>query len=138
MITNRHEPLVIPRYEREDDSVPGPFYLVKDQCIVCALPPETAPQNICWDESFQSSGCDGCPNHCRVSKQPETDEELELMIEAAWGSCVEAIRYCGSDVQTLNRFREMGLERICDAIPESGISKDDPIDSVSKPWWKFW
>lgn len=138
MIANRHDPLVTPRYEREDDSVPGAFYVVKDQCIICALPPETAPQNISWDDRFQSSGCDGCPNHCRVSKQPETEEELELMIETAWGSCVEAIRYCGSDEQTLNRFREMGLERICDAIPESEITPDTAIDSVSKPWWKFW
>lgn len=138
MIANRHEPLVTPRYEREDDGVPGAFYVVKDQCIICALPPEVAPENISWDDNFQSSGCDGCPNHCRVSKQPETNEELDLMIEAAWGSCVEAIRYCGSDEQTLGPFREKGLERLCDAIPESEITTDAPIDSLSRPWWKFW
>ena len=138
MISKRHEPLVTPRYEREDDSIPGAFYVVKNQCIICELPPLTAPQNISWDDKFRSSGCDGCPDHCRVSKQPETEEELDLMIEAAHGSCVEAIRYCGSDEHTLNRFRELGIERICDAIPESGINAKAPINPVRSPWWKFW
>lgn len=138
MIADLHEPLVTPRYEREDDGVPGAFYVMKGQCILCALPPETAPQNFSWDDQFQGSDCDGCPDHCRVSKQPETDGELDLMIEAARCSCVEAIRYCGSDQDTLNRFREKGLERLCDAIPESEITPDEVIDSATKPWWKFW
>lgn len=114
---NRHEPLVPPRYEREDDSVAGPFYVMKDVCITCDLPPITAPSNITFDEKHLSSNCEGCPNHCRVSKQPETDEELELMIEAACGSCVEAIRYCGTDALTLARFRHLGEAKLCDALP---------------------
>lgn len=89
----RHDVLVEPLYEREPDSVSGPFYVVKDTCIICALPPETAPKNITWDSGFQAGGCEGCPNHCRVERQPETAEELALMVEAACGSCVEAIRY---------------------------------------------
>ena len=108
--------LVQPLYEREPDSVPGPFYIVKDQCIRCALPPETAPRNITWDEQFHRSGCAGCPNHCRVEKQPETQEELDCIIEAARASCVEAIRYCGTDSKILARFRDSGCERLCDAI----------------------
>jgi len=111
---NRHDPLVVPCYEREDDSVPGAFYIVKDQCITCALPPGTAPASITWDDQFYRGGCDGCPNHCRVSKQPETTEELDQMIEAASESCVQAIRYCGTDEYTLNRFRDLGEEGLCD------------------------
>ena len=114
----RHYPLVQPRYDREPDSLPGPFYVVADTCILCALPPETAPANITWDENFQRGGCQGCPNHCRVSKQPETDEELERMIEAALGSCVQAIRYCGTDAYTLKRFQEIGLPEVCDSLPK--------------------
>ena len=42
----RDYPLVTPKFEREPDNAPGAFYVIKDQCIICALPPETAPQNI--------------------------------------------------------------------------------------------
>ena len=112
----RHDALIQSLYERESDSVPGAFYVVKDQCILCALPPETAPENIQWDEQFQQAGCSGCPNHCRILRQPETEAELVRVIEAACGSCVEAIRYCGTDSEILSRFKKSGLERLCDAL----------------------
>jgi len=108
--------LVTARYEREPDSVAGPFYVVKDICIICGLPPETAPHNITWDSESQRSSCSACPNHCRVERQPETPEEIEQMIQAAWGSCVDAVRYCGNDPHILARFRELGIERLCDAL----------------------
>jgi hypothetical protein len=109
-------PLVTPKFERQQDNASGPFYVIKDHCILCALPPETAPENITWDAEFQRGGCTGCPNHCRVERQPQTPEELELVIDAACGSCVEAIRYCGTDPQVIARFRDLGLERLCDAV----------------------
>ena len=112
----RDYPLVTPKFEREPDNAPGPFYVIKDQCILCALPPETAPQNITWDAQFQQTDCTGCPNHCRVERQPQTPEELAVVIEAACHSCVEAIRYCGTDPEILTRFRAQGLERLCDAL----------------------
>jgi len=139
MSTNRHEPLVTPRYEREADSITGAFYVVLDQCIVCGLPPETAPANITWDAEYAGAGCDGCPQHCRVSKQPETDEELELMIEATEGSCIQAIRYCGTDEYTLNQFKMRGIPEVCDAIPPTGrITVHEAVSRPKKAWWKFW
>jgi hypothetical protein len=112
----RVDGLVEPLFERESDSVPGPFYVVKNQCILCALPPETAPKNIQWDEKFQRDGWSGCPNHCRVVRQPETPAEAERLIEAAISSCVEAIRYCGTGPEILARFRKQAHERLCDAL----------------------
>lgn len=112
----RDYPLVTPKFEREPDNVPGAFYVVKDQCILCSLPPETAPQNITWDAGFQKGGCTGCPNHCRVERQPETPDEVARVVEAACASCVEAIRYCGTDPDILAQFRENGMERLCDAL----------------------
>jgi len=112
----RDYPLVTPKFEREPDNAPGPFYVIKDHCILCALPPETAPENITWDAEFQRGGCTGCPNHCRVERQPQTPDEVALVIEATCGSCVEALRYCGTDPEILARFREQGLERLCDAL----------------------
>jgi hypothetical protein len=110
------EDLVQPLYEREPDGIPGPFYVMKGMCILCAMPPEVAPETISWDAEFQRSGCVGCPTHCRVEKQPETPDELDRIIEAACASCIEAIRYCGTDPKILARFRDLGYERLCDAL----------------------
>lgn len=113
----RDYPLVTPKFEREADNAPGPFYVIKGHCILCALPPQTAPQNITWSqETFQRSCGETCPTHCRVERQPETAAELAAVFEAARSSCVEAIRYCGTDPEILARFRAEGLERLCDAL----------------------
>ena len=113
----RDYPLVTPKFEREPDNAPGPFYVIKDQCTLCALPPETAPANITWSErTFQRSCGETCPTHCRVAKQPETAEELALVMEASRCSCIAAIRYCGTDPEILARFRAVGLESLCDAL----------------------
>lgn len=110
--------LVQPLYEREPDSVPGSFYVVRHKCIICAFPTEIAPQNISWGKETFKRGCEDCPTHCRIEKQPETPEELAQVIEAAEGSCVEAIRYCGTDLEILAKFKELGYERLCDALAE--------------------
>ena len=114
----RDDTLVEPKYEREPDNAPGAFYVVKDVCIICAFPVECAPLNITWSAERMDRGCGlgTCPTHCRVQKQPETPEELALILEAAEGSCVEAIRYCGTDPAILARFRARRLERLCDAL----------------------
>lgn len=90
----------------------GPFY-VSDQCIICGLPKETAPNNFDWD---CPTGCTDCPDSCYVKKQPENDTELNNMIEAMLGSEVENIRYCGTDHDVLRRLRAAGFARLCDAI----------------------
>jgi hypothetical protein len=108
-------PLVTPRYDREPDGIPGPFYVTK-QCVICALPVETAPANISWDEDWKQRGCTGCVKHCRVTKQPETVKELDLIIEALEASCVGAIRYCGTDRAILARLESRGLIKFCDAL----------------------
>jgi len=33
----REDALVQPLHERETDAAPGPFYVVKGQCLICAL-----------------------------------------------------------------------------------------------------
>jgi len=108
--------MVTPLYEREDGSAPGPFHVIKDQCITCSLPTETAPENIRYHER----PCTSCPTslteHCVVTRQPETPEELDRMIEVVAGSCVEAYRYCGTDPEILRRLVEAGCREQCDAL----------------------
>ena len=112
----REEKLVIPLYEREQESAPGPFYVVKDMCITCSLPVETAPETIRYHERL----CATCPEtrieHCFVSRQPETSDEIDRMIEVVAGSCVAAYRYCGTDPEILRRLIEAGCDEQCDAL----------------------
>lgn len=112
---NMQEPLemVSPRYGRATDAVPGPFYVRSEQCITCALPPDMAPENIRF---HHTPPCDNCSNYCYVHKQPQTPAELDLIIEAMCGSCVSAIRYCGTDPAILHRLREAGMAELCDAV----------------------
>jgi Na+-translocating ferredoxin:NAD+ oxidoreductase RNF subunit RnfB len=114
------EDMVEPLYERESDSVPGPFYVINGACMLCDLPGQTAPQNISWSLETFRRACEDCPDHCRIERQPRGRAELEQVIEAACGSCMEAIRYCGSDPEILERFRHRGYEHLCDAVVRDG------------------
>lgn len=67
--------------DKTNGNVPGKFY-VDANCIDCDLCRETAPNNFGRDDDEGVSF---------VSKQPETDEELELCAEAMEGCPVEAI-----------------------------------------------
>ncbi|MDB6140661.1 MAG: hypothetical protein JWO94_3733 [Verrucomicrobiaceae bacterium] len=77
------------------------------------LPPEIAPPTIRF---HFTPNCANCPHYCYVHKQPETNAELDLTIEAMAGSCVAAIRYCGTDSYILQRLRDAGLADQCDAL----------------------
>lgn len=67
--------------QKWEDNVPGPFYVDKE-CILCSLCSDIAPAN------FRESD-DG--DHDIVYKQPETDEERKLSIEALEQCPVDAI-----------------------------------------------
>ncbi len=108
-LNDRTVPRRAPSYQKNAD---GPFY-ASDQCIICALPLETAPENFAWD---CPAGCADCPDSCYVKKQPENDDELRRMIEAMLRSEVENIRYCGTDAEILTRLRDAGYARLCDAL----------------------
>ena len=104
---------VVPHREKPyEASIEGPFY-VSDWCLICALPVETAPANIQW---HFTKNCGDCPSSCHIAKQPETDEELAAVLEAMCHSCVEAIRYRGTDPKVLQTLRDRGMKRLCDAL----------------------
>ena len=117
--------MVTPLYEREPENAPGPFYVVKDTCITCSLPVETAPKTV----KYHETPCEGCPegraDHCYVSRQPETPEEIDRMIDVVAGSCIAAYRYCGTDPEILRRLVKAGCKERCDAL-------------CQKKWWRFW
>ncbi len=63
------------------DNVPGKYY-VDEECIDCSLCSEIAPDNFKINEE---------EGHDYVYKQPGTEEEEELCIEAMESCPVEAI-----------------------------------------------
>ena len=105
----KEDRLVAARASTGPQNAPGPFY-VADQCILCGLPPETAPETI----SFLREG--DCPDHCRFHKQPETEDELTHVMEAMEGSCVAAIRYRGTHADILRKLRARNMADLADAL----------------------
>lgn len=67
--------------DKNPENVAGKFY-VDSQCIDCDLCRETAPANFTREED---------EGYSYLFKQPETEEETELCIEAMEGCPVEAI-----------------------------------------------
>ena|SRR5882672_10820673 len=108
--------LVTPLYERDPDNAPGPFYVVKDTCITCSVPVELAPKTIKYRIKPCETDPNGCAEHCFVSRQPETPEEIATMIEVVRYSCIAAYRYCGTDPEILRRLVEAGCSEQCDAL----------------------
>lgn len=111
MYNYKEDKLVDRKYPSYARNVDGPFY-VSDQCILCSLPVETAPKNIMYD---CAADCIGCPESCFVAKQPENNEELDMVLEALEGSETENIRYCGTDPKVLKRL-EKNYSHLCDAL----------------------
>jgi len=117
----REDDLVTPLYEREPENAPGPFYVAKGMCLICSLPVEIAPETIKYQKIPCESCPEGWPDHCFVSRQPETPEEIDSMIAVVAGSCVAAHRYCGTDPVILHRLMEVGCAEQCDVF----WSRDD-------------
>lgn len=88
---------------RNPKNAPGPFYVVKGQCISCGAPQAEAPGLVTLGE-------DGCYFH----KQPETPAEVNDAIRAMLVSCIEVYRYGGDDPSIRRRLAELGYTRLCD------------------------
>jgi hypothetical protein len=78
-------------------NVPGPFYVEDGCCISCQVPESEAPELISSDKES-----------CFIQKQPETELELEHMLNAIGVSCVDCTRYRGTDQGILKRLAKMG------------------------------
>ena len=94
---------------------PGPFYSEKDGCIICLAPQHAAPELMrCYEDPSRT----GARSHCFFARQPETPEEVSHAIKALAVSCVENLRYRGSDPKILKRLCEMGYRHLCDVFEQ--------------------
>ena len=85
--------------ERTPRNAPGPFYVVKDQCMSCGAPEAEARGLVEYDEESSS---------CFFARQPRTDDETYRAIRAVWVSCSSALRYDGSDSKVTRRLCNVG------------------------------
>jgi hypothetical protein len=88
-------------------NVPGPFYVVDGCCTACDVPVTEAPDLFAYDEAC----------HCYVKRQPQSAEELDRALRAAWLAELQCIRYRGDDPEVLRRFAELGEPHLCDVPP---------------------
>jgi hypothetical protein len=94
-------------------NAPGPFYSVKDCCIICLAPECVAPDLM---GLYEDPSGTNARSHCFFKKQPETPEEIDQAIAAMEISCVENLRYAGDDPAILKRLCELGWRHLCDAF----------------------
>jgi hypothetical protein len=94
-------------------NVAGDFYVMRNHCIACMLPEDTAPELMGFHEGDEPYKPETPPS-CFFKKQPSTPNEVETAIRILGVSCVDAIRYRGQDRAILERLKSMGLERLCD------------------------
>jgi len=59
-------------------------------------------------------------SHCFYKRQPQTTAELDEAVLAMEISCIENLRYGGTDPEILKRLRDRGLSHLCDALEEKG------------------
>jgi ferredoxin len=79
--------------EKFTDNAPGRFY-VDSNCIDCDVCRDTAPSNFTRND---------CGAYSYVYKQPETEDELRLCIEAMNACPVEAIGDDAEEVMYLQK-----------------------------------
>lgn len=90
-----------PMYKPYPKNVPGPVYVGDGCCLSCGIWENEAPEHFSWDD-----GPDG-GSHCYVSKQPETDEQFEMIIDAMAVQELDCIRVKGCS----SHWRDMMVER---------------------------
>lgn len=91
-------------YKPHKDNVPGSFYVCDGCCTACDVPRSEAPDLFAYDKE----------NHCYVSQQPKTADEVSRMIRALIGSELECIRYRGVDEEILRRLADSGNAQLSD------------------------
>jgi len=98
------------------------FYVDCETCLLCDAPRSEAPDLMDQDDS-----------NCFFTRQPSTPEEVERACSAVAVSCVEGVRYRGSDKTILRRLYDLGTFASCD-VERSPIEQKVVSKIERKPW----
>ena len=82
--------------------------------MCCDVPLLEAPAHFTYDSD----------NHCFVTRQPETPDEMTRVLRAALNAETSCIRYRGTDQRMIRRLAECGLTELSDVRPAEVI---DPV-----------
>ena len=84
-------------------NAPGAFFVRANECLVCQLCVDEAPDlMVCDKEQGDWS--------CYFTKQPETSEEVERALHALECCCIAAVAYEGDDPAILARIAALQAE----------------------------
>jgi hypothetical protein len=73
-------------------------------------------------------GQDQATGECYVQRQPESEAEVDRMVEAVWSAEASCIRYAGSDADVIGKLAAKGELLQCDQLPWR-----PPITSPGRP-----
>jgi hypothetical protein len=113
-------------YPPHPDNAPGDFYVECDSCISCEAPCHEAP------DLMGRPGSSPRNSGCFFRRQPTTPEEVERACDAVMVSCVEAVRYAGTDRKVLCKLYQRGAYSSCDISPSD--MEQVVIDHVKKAY----
>ena len=85
--------------------------MVNQDCMTCGYPHVLAPDLMVWELNSE-----GREAHCYFRKQPETLHETEQAVKAVAGSCCDALRYCGSDPEIIQKLKDAGCKEAIDRL----------------------
>ena len=101
------------RPKRSALNVPGDFYVKDACCLACGVPGVIAPSLFGGFDRTGRAFLEGV-RQCWVKKQPQSNEELEAMIETMRTQELTCIRYGGVDTAVLARLRDAGEDQLID------------------------
>lgn len=84
-------------------NAPGPFYVRANECLICYLCVEEAPDLMTGGDTAED--CD-----CYFTRQPQTPEEIERALRAIEFCCIQAVAYDGDDPTILARIAQLKAE----------------------------
>ncbi len=113
------------RFPAVEENVNGDFYVEEGCCTMCGVPDAEAPTLFGgFDENGKSTHY-----QCFVKKQPETDKELEQMINVIAISEMGCIRYCGDNSEIKRQIIEMNETDKIDWFSEENNKEFGSIES---------
>jgi hypothetical protein len=101
------------RPKRSALNAAGDFYVKDACCMACGVPGVIAPGLFGGFDGTGREFLEGV-SQCWVKKQPQSNEELDAMIETIRSQELTCIRYGGADPVILARLRNAGEDQSID------------------------
>jgi hypothetical protein len=94
-------------------NTPGPFYIAEG-CTLCMAPATEAPGMIADSSDLGMAEL----TSCTVYRQPISYSEVRVMIRAMAVSCVECVRYRGTDTRILSMLADAKQKHLADCLDQ--------------------